>query len=39
LAPDLLKPGSKYFVTVVAHLSGNRTIKSDLVKFRVEEAR
>jgi hypothetical protein len=39
LPADALKPGSKYFVTVVAHLSGNRTIRSDLVKFRVAEAR
>ena len=37
--PDTLKIGSKYFVTVVAHLNGNRTIKSEPVKFRVAEAR
>jgi hypothetical protein len=37
LSPDAFKPGSKYFVTVVAHLSGNRTIRSDPVKFVVGE--
>lgn len=39
LPSEALKPGSKYFVTVVAHLSGNRTIRSDLVKFRITEGR
>jgi hypothetical protein len=36
---DALKPGSTYYVTVVAHLSGNRTIRSEPVKFRVAESR
>ena len=39
LPADALKGGSKYFVTVVAHLSGNRTVRSELVKFRVAEER
>ena len=30
-----LQPGKKYFVTVTAHLSGNRTVRSDLVSFHV----
>jgi hypothetical protein len=36
---DALTPGSTYYVTVVAHLSGNRTIRSEPVKFRVAETR
>jgi hypothetical protein len=39
LATDTLRPGSKYFVTVIAHLVGNRTIRSGLVKFRTAEVR
>lgn len=39
LAPDAFSPGSRYFVTVVAHLSGNRTIRSDPVKFVVAAVR
>ena len=35
LPGDALKPGSKYFVTVVAHLNGNRTVRSQLVNFRI----
>jgi hypothetical protein len=30
-----LKPGGKYFVTIDAHLNGGRTVKSELVSFRV----
>jgi len=36
---DALKRGSTYYVTVVAHLSGNRTIRSEPVKFRIAETR
>ena len=37
LPTDALTAGSTYYVTVVAHLSGNRTIRSEPVKFRVAE--
>lgn len=36
---DALKPGSTYYITVVAHVGGNRTIRSEPVKFRVAETR
>jgi hypothetical protein len=39
LPANTLKPGSTYYVTVVAHLGGNRTVRSAPVKFRVAEAR
>ncbi|MFN2530742.1 MAG: hypothetical protein ABR555_05560 [Pyrinomonadaceae bacterium] len=35
LGVDTLQSGSQYFVTIIAHLSGARTVKSQLVKFRV----
>jgi hypothetical protein len=39
LSTDAVTAGSTYYVTVVAHLRGNRTIRSEPVKFRVAEVR
>jgi hypothetical protein len=35
LSGDAVSPGKKYFVTVVAHLNDGRTIKSEIVSFRI----
>ena len=38
IADDIqLVPGGKYFVSIRAHVRGGKTVKSDIMSFRISE--